>query len=450
MGLFLLVRHGLRGAVAVTFFVGTAVLFLRFLFRVPAGQTLWLLSLFAGAVLWAAIRARRQVPTAFQAYAAMDGLNDCGGLFMSSQEVSLGTWEDRIKKLNTPTVSLKIQQPTLLLMAGVAYLVACLLIPQSFAIRPRSLPLDISRETGVLEKQIEVLAQETVITEERALELEKTVEKVEQTATGDDPVRTWEALDHLRQGIRKEADEFAAFALSQTEALAENEAMASALSEGAAELDSELLASAMEHLASNLMENEAISEALANLAPELLEKLQEGSLTAEDLAKLAQALKLNKEQLARAMGRLSEMRLVDLKDLKLCEGLGQCDMAGLAAYLSENCQGSMTVEGAIAAFGRPGRGGITRGRSDAPMGFTEASTPDGTAFKEQVLPPSDLAALKDSQQVGVSIGAPSTEAARDAHGPGVIDPSAAGSGEAATQTLLPKHRQAVKQYFERE
>jgi len=371
---------------------------------------------------------------------------------MSSQEIGLGEWEKRIQPLNYPAVSLDLRRSMPLLFAGFAYLVIGLLIPQKFAIRPRPLPLDISRQTAVLEKQIETLSGEAIITEERVLELEETIREIERNASGDDPVKTWEALDHLRQGLKREAEEFAAFALGQTETLAQNEALAEALAESGSELDGDLLTAAMEHLAAQVSANEAMSEALGRLAPELLEKLQTGELTAEELGKLAEVLKLNKEQLAQCMGRLCELRMVDLKDLRLCEQLGQCRMEGLAAYLNANCKGGscMSVEAAIAHLCRKGgRGGITRGRGDAPMAFTEASTMEGTAFKEQVLPPSGLAALKDSQRIGVSIGTPSTEAAGESYGAGVLEPSAAGSGEAATLRLLPRHRRAVERYFER-
>jgi hypothetical protein len=94
-----------------------------------------------------------------------------------------------------------------------------------------------------------------------------------------------------------------------------------------------------------------------------------------------------------------------------------------------------------------GRGGVDRGRGDAPMTWTDRSSERGAKFKEQVLP-SSLSGLKDSELVGRSTGAPGIEK----NGPqqaGALKGAAAGGGSAFTQTVLPRHRGAVNRYFQR-
>ena len=94
-----------------------------------------------------------------------------------------------------------------------------------------------------------------------------------------------------------------------------------------------------------------------------------------------------------------------------------------------------------------GKGGVDRGRGDAPMTWTDPSSGKGAKFKEQVLP-SSMSSLKDSQLVGRSTGAPEIDKS-GAQKSGGLKGAAAGGGSAFTQTVLPRHRGAVNRYFER-
>jgi len=78
------------------------------------------------------------------------------------------------------------------------------------------------------------------------------------------------------------------------------------------------------------------------------------------------------------------------------------------------------------------------------MTRTDGSSEKDARFKEKVLPPSSVAGLNDSQLVGLSASAPKTDASGvAAHG------AASGGGSAYMQTLLPRHRGAVRRYFDR-
>jgi hypothetical protein len=74
---------------------------------------------------------------------------------------------------------------------------------------------------------------------------------------------------------------------------------------------------------------------------------------------------------------------------------------------------------------------------------------DGFKFKEEVLPPGALDALRstpiqESRGAGV-IHKKSAETASS----GALQGAAAGSGSSNTQVILPRHRAAVERYFNR-
>ena len=82
------------------------------------------------------------------------------------------------------------------------------------------------------------------------------------------------------------------------------------------------------------------------------------------------------------------------------------------------------------------------------MTWTEGSDENGAKFKEKALPPGSVAGLQDSQLVGLSASAPEVQKGNlAAHG--ALNNSATGGGSAHTQTVLPKHKGAVKKYFDR-
>lgn len=99
--------------------------------------------------------------------------------------------------------------------------------------------------------------------------------------------------------------------------------------------------------------------------------------------------------------------------------------------------------------GRPGSGGVTRGRGDAAISYGEQTSEEGFGFKEQVLPFSQLQGLRDSMLMGLSLGQPLEAIGRKPGAGGALAGSASGGGEAAKHKVLPRHRSAVERYFSR-
>jgi hypothetical protein len=180
------------------------------------------------------------------------------------------------------------------------------------------------------------------------------------------------------------------------------------------------------------------------IPPELLKDLD--VLSKDDMYKLLRSLQFNKHSLSNAIGRLGDLRLIDARLLAQCKNAGNCPNVGeLAAFL---CQGGTNACTSLCATVQSYcRGGINRGRGDAPMTWTDGSDEDGAKFKEQTLPPS--ARLSDAQLVGVSRAAPDVSSEEVAAGHGALQNASASGGSAHAQVILPRHKQAVQQFFKR-
>jgi hypothetical protein len=74
---------------------------------------------------------------------------------------------------------------------------------------------------------------------------------------------------------------------------------------------------------------------------------------------------------------------------------------------------------------------------------------EGFKFKEEVLPPSALDALKSTPIQEVRGGEVIHKKSSEAASSGALREAAAGSGSANTQIILPRHRASVERYFER-
>lgn len=95
--------------------------------------------------------------------------------------------------------------------------------------------------------------------------------------------------------------------------------------------------------------------------------------------------------------------------------------------------------------GRPGKGGVTRGRGDAEMIWGEESPGRTDAFEPEQLPNGRFLDPEQSRQVGVSAAAPEVDPTAEAAG---TQPTAEAAARSAwRRRLAPAHRAAVKKFF---
>ncbi|MBN1918369.1 MAG: hypothetical protein JW889_10690 [Verrucomicrobia bacterium] len=390
---------------------------------------------------------------------------------MAEAETGLGAWRPRICRLVQPAVRWRDDRPWLLLAAAVVFVLVGFVIPQRFAAPLPPNVLEIGEEINALKAQIETLKEERILDEAKACELTQKLDELRNEASGRDPVKTWEALDHLKEVPERAAAEAAEEAIQDTEKLTKAEALADALTEAGEAISPELATAAMEELSEMVdeaaQENELVKRRLERKD---LQKLAESKqLTSEQLEELAQCLREAKGDIAQQLQKLADKGLITAEQLDLNSQVGQCDMQGLADFLRENA-GNTSIGDMMDQWARSqgcdgfgpdgtepgggtegGSGGVSRGPGPAPLTWKDETGEEGFEYDPQVLPPSDLAALKSSMLEAVSKGAPRAGAGESST-PGALEGAAAtpGRGSAHTETVLPRHRGTVRRYFARD
>ncbi|MEM6257217.1 MAG: hypothetical protein AAGI37_02750 [Planctomycetota bacterium] len=409
-----------------------------------------LLAVWAGA----GVLARRQVPSDRTTIAMLDRDNELGGLLMAESAPGREPWEQQLGEVRLPRVRWRGLPSTGALALSLLFVFAALLVPMPEALQASS-DLDVSRSIERMQEQVEVLEEEQILDTPEAEEIREAMERIKQEASGDDPSKTWEALDHLAQQIEEATDEATNLAQQRQEEAAAAEALSQALQEGSESLDTERLAEAMATLAE-------LSEAAAGeptldgfeLPTELAEALaQDGKnakpLTPEMLEQLAEAMAERKDQ-------LREM-LEALEAAGFCETPGQggenaaeIDPTELLDWLAGEGECDSQKLLSVCRSMVAGRGGIDDGPGHVEMIWKDPSSEEGVAFDPEVLPPVRLQDLLDARMLGTSKGNPDEIDGAAGSAGGALTGTKAEGGSAVQKEVLPRHRGAVQRYFDRD
>ena len=334
------------------------------------------------------------------------------------------------------------------MLTAILFLALACLLPQR-VMRPTGAPgLDVGGIVADMHARIDVLEEEDVLGSEPAEELRQKLDALGGESSAWDPASTWAALDHLAEGLSDRAGEAGQEAVAEIEALAEAAAQARALAEAAAEVgDGSALTDAMAALAGRLADEDLLRAAVRGEGgdPAADSLLQDGALSAAELGELVKALHGQQAGLTCMVGRLCDAGLIAGGWLLQCQEAQDVDHEALAAFLAEH--GLMVEE---FGGGIPGRGGVDRGRGDAPMTWSSGTDEEGVDFKEETLPAASLAALKDSELVGVSLGAPRQDENAPGAVHGALGRAKAGGGAGVAHRVLPRHRRAVTRFFTRD
>jgi hypothetical protein len=124
---------------------------------------------------------------------------------MAAGEAPLGTWGERLPALSAPRLRWRGGRSWALLAVAAGFVLLALLLPQSLADLAGGPRLEVGREADKLAKKIDVLKEEAVLDPVRAEALKGKLEQVRQEASGKEPVKTLEALDHLESVTGKAA-----------------------------------------------------------------------------------------------------------------------------------------------------------------------------------------------------------------------------------------------------
>jgi len=441
--LLLALRLGVQ-MVTVWFFVwGVAVLALRLL---GTQNTFWLaFGLFGVAplALLAAWRAKKQRAPFTNIRASYDRWNACGGVIMSEETADMGAWLSQLPEAAVPKLRWQSGRAMLLLCVSALFAATTLLLPERLTRLSSHRPLEIGQIVEQLQAEVKTLAQEKIVDEKKAGDLQKQLSQLQQDSSSYDPNKTWEALDHIKQSNSDAAKEAVEEAVTKTESLTQAETLARAMEQAADSGVNEATATQAAQDLASMLNTAKLEEGVmdAKIPPELLSGLN--GLNKEQMAKLLQALELNKKLLSTTVSNLANLKMIDPAMLARCLNAGQCRNPGaLAYYLSTCTNGCNAGECLLLCKGGPGGGGPA-----APMTWNDGASEKDLKFQEHALPPASQ--LSDAQLVGVSKAAPelSTNGVA-AHG--ALDNATAGGGSAHSQVILPEQRQAVRNFFKRD
>jgi hypothetical protein len=436
-------QAALRWSAVGLFAWGIACLIARVVAHWPARPLLWGATGLLGVLAAAGWQAWRRRPNSAALRAWLDQQNQCGGLLMAATESALGAWE--VPDIKAPPLRWRNRAAWGRCALAAGFVAASLLLPVQRPGATAARALDISREAEQLKADLTALQEAGALAPEKSQTLEQQLSQIQQEATGTDPAKTWEALDQLHDALGQTARDAAQHGAQQQQALDQAAALNDALQSGANQLNEQTLTEAMQTLAS--LTQQALQEQAQALPRELQQALQDGKLNASQLQQLGQALQQNQGRLNQQLGKLNQSDLIKPGELKQGVTAGKRDNSGLAKHLAENAQKQPLRKTLGEWMENPGKGGVTRGRGDAELSFGEMTREEGAKFKEKTLPPAAVSELQNSQLVGLSAAAPAVQTSVAAHG--ALNQTAAGGGSAYTQTVLPRHKGAVKRYFER-
>lgn len=398
-------------------------------------------------VLVAVWRSKKQCASFTKIRASYDQWNACGGIIMSEETADMESWLAQLPEAAVPKFRWHSRRAIVLLSVSALFAATALLLPERLTRFPSHRPLAIGQVVEQLQAEVKTLVQEKIVDDKKADELQKQLSQLQQDSSSYDPNKTWEALDHIKQANSDVAKQAAEEALAKTASLTEAETLAKAMEQAADSGMTEATATQAAQDLAAMLNAAKLEEGIFNgkIPPELLSGLS--GLNKEQMDKLLQALKLNKDSLDTTVRNLANLKLIDPAMLAKCQNAGQCHNPGaLADYLSSctnGCKSAMLSECLLLGKGGPGGGG-----PEAPMTWNDGASEKDLKFQEHTLPPSTH--LSDAQLVGVSKGAPELSASDVAAGHGALDKAAASGGMAHSQVILPEQRQAVQNYFKRD
>jgi hypothetical protein len=382
---------------------------------------LWLAPLVAAVPVLILCVMRKYRPA--EVVAIADWLNGGHGLMLTLMEHMDEAWGGRLEGASTIALPrLRPWRRLAWLPAALAFLAVALSLPQRI---PRASTTVLAQEIADdLKTTLTELKQQRLVTPEEEKTLEQEIERIRRAAEERVDASAWEATDALREKVAATVAEKQDAVKWAEETLARYAAAAQAAPGGEAKPGAEAaeLTKALENLAK--------SGLLANAPPDLQRLLRGGRLPADPKAMHELAAAVSK-YLAETKGRMGDLA-------RMGKEFGRFDPSEFP--LESNGSGPD-------GDGKPGTGGINRGRGDAPLTWGKESLPFDR-FKGQALPPGAAHSPDDWAPLAEMPGTPQESAEMSARS--AAREYAAAAGQAAwRRTLAPRHQSAVKKYFDK-
>ena len=450
--------------------------------------------------LVAAFLVRRRISGIGGWLAVIDSHNCSGGLLLAANETGDFGWSESFpSKIRVPEIQVMAGRPLFSLVLSIIFVILCLkipVVPGQLVLNPR---LDLNEAQQKLDEQITALAETGVLAPDEAKELQQGLKRISEGSDRKDPTSTFEALDQLEDRLKKHAAAGVREMTAEIDGLSRLQSLADQLADSvqsgsgetlptqalAREITSTLEKSAAGQVPDNVQRaldktaaggpeaRNAAAQAEKELREHFRKEAEKAALRAERLANARLIDQKTFEELAKA-GKIrpaddsdlepgADTELLRVPSTGSCNqsgetpsgsgkdgsGMGMADQQGAGQGSASQQSGTDTAlsgkDTGTGASGQAGRGGGT-----APVDYDRRSSEHNVKFIDAALPPPNAGALEQSVSIGMSVSAPVTEtsASHGTSAPTVWQKPADSSVESGI--ILPKHRSAVKKYFDHE
>ncbi len=353
-------RQGVQVATAWLFIWGVIVIAFRIL---GTQNSYWLWFGLTGVfpiVAYAFWRSQKQLPAFSKIRASYDHMNVCGGLIMAEEAGNMEAWQENLPGAGAPKLRWNSGRPIFLFSLSALFAATTILLPARLTQLPSHQSLQIGQLVQQLQVEVKTLAQEKILEDKKAEDLQKQLSQLQNDSSGADPDKTWEALDHIRESNSDAAKQAAEEAIAKTTDLAQAETLAQAMAQaddaGVSQANANEAAQDLAHMLATAQFDDGLLK--GPIPPELLSGLT--GLDKDQLQKLLSALESDKNLFGTTVSNLTQLRLIDAATLARCLNAGKCTngCAALAAYLC-NCTNNCNALAACLGKGGPG-GGVPR------------------------------------------------------------------------------------------
>ncbi len=412
--------------------------------------------------------------------AAIDGYNKAGGLLVSEFETGDSSWNSKLNEnYELPEIKTDYSSKFKILFVAVIFLVGCFFVPVTSLKADQKLNLNNKAEE--LNSQIELLNEENFISQAEKEELQKVLENITENSDSNSPGITFEALDQLEEKLKQIASSNLKKRITNKDFLNKLENFNKNVEKvEAATVPSTDVASGSSSIEQTRIMTE--EEKMSGLVQSLLNAGLIDKLEAEKM--LEQARKndeQNKKNAGAGSGSGSETKegtntktgseknqhssdsgseakkqigesclpseCNQSGDSQNSEKTGVPEITGTSGELgtgekSEASEQSGTESG-MESSGKPGEGGGTNNNL-----FGDLTSDHNAKFHEETLPEANAESMFDTYDAGSAIAIPNRQDFATPAGDEAIGTWNSNlKYEQHSDTVLPKHRKAVKNYF---
>ena len=406
---------------------GLAALTCRLLFPEVSAYLPWLWLTPVAAMLPAWLVCRRRAYTFDQLVALADSLSGGDGLLLATVERPGSEWTTSAgleRVASTPLPELRPWRRLSIVVLSAGFLAIALLLPQRYG-RGAASTLLATHIADDVAASVAALKASQILTPVEEKTLDEEIERLRKGAASRMDESSWEAADAMKERLaadlaaKRDAVAWAQESLARYGAAASAGAGANGQRPNAAAAADEL-SRALERLARSGMLEGAPGE-LGDLAAGRAALPTDAASLARLRASLGKYLASRRGELARVAGELAG---------------GRFDPEEFPLAAAEGPDGD----------GHPGRGGLNRGRGDAPLTWGDETKPFDR-FKAQALPPGAARGPDDWAPVVELPGAPQSSPQSSTPSSGRAYDATAGQ-EAWRRSLAPRHQRAVRTYFD--